>query len=65
MRKGHRARDCRTVVLCKNCNGKHHTAMCVEKTKGADDVAAQNVSKTEVSLNTHVHTYIQKKKKFI
>jgi hypothetical protein len=54
MRKGHRAQDCRNVVLCKNCNGKHHTAMCVEKPKGADDVAAQNVSETEVSLNTHV-----------
>jgi hypothetical protein len=28
--------------------------MCVEKTKGADDIAAQNVSETDVSLNTHV-----------
>ena len=29
--KGHRARDCKVVVKCKNCKGSHSTCLCDTK----------------------------------
>ena len=29
--KGHRARDCKAVVKCKNCKGSHNTCLCDTK----------------------------------
>ena len=28
LQKGHRIKDCTATVICKSCNGKHHSAMC-------------------------------------
>ena len=55
IKRGHRARDYKHVIFCKNCKSKHHTAMCEAGAKGADDTAAHDSSKTEVpQQNLHV-----------
>ena len=55
MKRGHRARDCKHVIFCKNCKSKHHTAMCEAGAEGADDTAAHDSSNTEVpQQNLHV-----------
>ena len=33
IRKGHRARECRTNVSCKKCKGRHHTSLCEIETQ--------------------------------
>lgn len=33
VKKGHRARDCKAIVKCKNCKGPHHTCLCDAITK--------------------------------
>ena len=30
LKKGHKAIDCRSRVLCKICNGRHHISLCVK-----------------------------------
>ena len=54
-KRRHRARDYKHVIFCKNCNAKHHTAMCEVSPKGAGDTAAHNSSETKVpQQNLHV-----------
>ena len=47
LRKGHRARDCKTKVICKRCDAKHHTSLCeapVESSQGERVSSSQEVS---------------------
>ena len=47
LRKGHRARDCKTKIICKRCDAKHHTSLCeapVESSQGERVSSSQEVS---------------------
>ena len=52
IRKGHRARECRISVNCKQCKGKHHTSLCdlaSQEGRGVD--VNQAVSVTPISMH--------------
>ena len=54
--KGHRVKDCKIHVVCKRCNGKHHTALCeVLETSQGENVDTPK-STTRVVNNVHIGT---------
>ena len=60
LKKGHRARECRIVIVCKKCRCKHHTAMCEERKRVESSKlevgAVQATSGIQTSHNNHVRT---------
>ena len=49
LEKGHRARDCHLVIICKNCTGAHHSALCESK-------ANENKAGAQIENGASTHT---------
>ena len=49
LEKGHRARDCHLVIICKNCTGAHHSALCESK-------ANENKTGAQIENGASTHT---------
>ena len=49
LEKGHRARDCHLVIICKNCTGAHHSALC-------DSKAIENKTGAQIESEASTHT---------
>ena len=38
IKRGHLFRECKSIVTCKFCNGKHHSSLCRSDSKGGRSV---------------------------
>ena len=43
LRRGHRGRECRSGIRCRNCNGRHHVSIC-EGTRGGQPSGQNNAA---------------------
>lgn len=55
LKKGHRARDCKSSVNCKKCKGKHHTAICEERKREESEGEAKVVTSGTESATSNLH----------
>lgn len=59
IRKGHVSKDCKTVVNCKFCKGKHHSCLCCADSPGegrSSTTAIESHNVESVSSSMHIET---------
>ena len=59
LNKGHLARECKAIVSCKNCKGKHHSSLCsADREKGPTDGTLPAESSTSNNLLVKTSTRV-------
>ena len=58
LNSNHRAFECRSKGVCRNCKGKHHTSICSTNTRNPNPAAGTSVHKSSTPLNASAPSWV-------